>query len=216
MGWTYYHAPTDCKGRVNRKAECDKISTWERRDEQTGELISSGRVLKSRMVGSTYYAAVELKGRAHPVPHVGCFVFLTHGKAHKYDYMNFGYKDMDETCEPYYYDCPESILALLSPTDNENALKWRAACHERNAAKKADALENFDAPKCMEVSKRKGSPCYVVTSRYYRSRNPYSGVRYGRGIKKRDAVTRFWERHCPLMRFSANNRAFKKCLNACA
>lgn len=40
-------------------------------------------------------------------------------------------KLMDETEHPYYYDCPKSILDLLSNTDNEQALEWRAKCRER-------------------------------------------------------------------------------------
>lgn len=42
-------------------------------------------------------------------------------------------KLMDETEHPYYYDCPKSILDLLSNTDNEMALEWRAKCRERLA-----------------------------------------------------------------------------------
>lgn len=45
----------------------------------------------------------------------------------KYNF-NFQYKVMDETMLPYYYDCPESILNLLTETTNENANVWRASC----------------------------------------------------------------------------------------
>ena len=44
------------------------------------------------------------------------------------DYWNFGYKDMDETMGPCYYNCPEKILRILSPTTNEYAIKWRKKC----------------------------------------------------------------------------------------
>jgi len=47
------------------------------------------------------------------------------------DYYNFGYKDMEESEGPYYYNCPERILRLLTPTTNEYALKWRKKCWER-------------------------------------------------------------------------------------
>lgn len=40
-------------------------------------------------------------------------------------------KLMDETEHPYYFDCPKSILDLLSNTDNEYALQWRMKCRER-------------------------------------------------------------------------------------
>ena len=45
-------------------------------------------------------------------------------------------KDMDETMLPFYYDCPESILKLLTPTDNKNANIWREKCRKRNKDKK--------------------------------------------------------------------------------
>lgn len=47
------------------------------------------------------------------------------------DYYNFGYKVMDETMGPFMYECPERILRLLTPTDNEYALRWREKCWER-------------------------------------------------------------------------------------
>ena len=38
---------------------------------------------------------------------------------------------MDETMHPYYYDFPVSWLDLLSPTDSENARKWREEVRKR-------------------------------------------------------------------------------------
>ena len=51
------------------------------------------------------------------------------------DHYNFGYKDMDESMGPYYYDCPKRILDLLTPTDNVNALEWRKECLKRLSEK---------------------------------------------------------------------------------
>src|SRR3546814_2436397 len=42
--------------------------------------------------------------------------------------MIFGYKDMEESMGPCEDGCPESILNLLTSTDNENALDWRRRC----------------------------------------------------------------------------------------
>ena len=47
------------------------------------------------------------------------------------EYYNIGYKDMEESEGPYYYNCPERILKLLTPTSNEYALRWRKKCWER-------------------------------------------------------------------------------------
>lgn len=53
----------------------------------------------------------------------------------KRDYLNFGYKDMDETMVPGECDCPKSIIALLTPTDNEYALLWRKRCLDTHSSK---------------------------------------------------------------------------------
>ena len=50
---------------------------------------------------------------------------------HRDSYHNICYKEMDETMQPYLYNCPERILKLLTPTDNEEANKWRQRCWER-------------------------------------------------------------------------------------
>ena len=117
MGWTCYHA-THYKpnGTVDRKAECDKMFKPE-------ELV------KSSMVGSTYYAAIKTGENE-----IMAIVILTCGKDRNDPYFNFGYKAIDETCGPYSYDCPVSILNLLTPTDSEWANEWRRRCYE-NAKK---------------------------------------------------------------------------------
>jgi len=53
------------------------------------------------------------------------------------DEFNFGYKDMGEEMHPYYYNCPERILRLLTPTGNESALRWRQKCWENVRARQA-------------------------------------------------------------------------------
>ena len=67
-------------------------------------------------------------------------------------YYNFGYKDMDETELPYYYECPKKILDLLTTTNNENAKEWREKCYEKLSQKKYNLklkegdLIKFDSP----------------------------------------------------------------------
>lgn len=119
MGWTSIHAENYYKsGAINRKKECDT-------------LLSENKLnrLKSAMVGGTYYAAVEDKtGRVFAV------VILTHcsGK----EYFNFCYKLMDESYGPVESDCPDSILNLLSNTEEEYSLNWRTRCRKRNKDRK--------------------------------------------------------------------------------
>lgn len=127
MGWTSYmatHYKYYKNSRVvDRKAEMDERWTQTEHDGYP-EL----NVLKSRMVGSIYYAAIEIKRNGIRECVFGQ-VALTSTKWS--DGMNFGYKDMNETIGPYYYDCPESILNLLTETEDEYALEWRRKCREK-------------------------------------------------------------------------------------
>lgn len=42
-----------------------------------------------------------------------------------FDNTNFAYKIIPESSFPYAGECPKRILKLLSPTNDENSLKWR-------------------------------------------------------------------------------------------
>ena len=85
------------------------------------------------MRGSTYYAAIRRTDKETGESHVFGCVCLT--SVDMKDYFNFSYKDMEESMGPYNYDCPASILDLLSPTDNEYALNWRQKCREKKSSK---------------------------------------------------------------------------------
>ena len=138
MGWTSYHATYYNKhGEIDRKRECDAY--WL-------EGLNRGyfEVIKSSMVGATYYGAIRaLKRRTknntvEDIPEneqsVFGVVFLT--KTDCRSYYNFCYKDMDETMGPYAYDCPAGVLSTLTDTDNENAIEWRNKCRESLFSKK--------------------------------------------------------------------------------
>ena len=130
MGWTYTYAKHWKGNKIDRKAECDERLTWSNETK-------SSKVLKSAMVGTIYYGAVETTytdGKRE----VWCAVFLT-----RVDSDEFGYKDMEESMQPYYYDCPMSILKLLTPTDNEDSLKWRETCYEKHRLAKEKDLGKF-------------------------------------------------------------------------
>lgn len=143
MGWTSYHANNYKNGKVDRKAECDAY--W-----QDSLNYGNYKVLKSTMVGSTYYAAVKaLKKYSDerdengnrlvvdiPENEQTVFAAVMLTSTNSKEYYNFSYKSMGETCGPCAYDCPESILKLLSPTDNEYAAKWREKCRKYNKSKK--------------------------------------------------------------------------------
>lgn len=99
------------KRSVNRKEMVEKDLNTEDYD-----------ILKSRMVGSTYYAAMKRKDNEQ----VFAVVVLTSLKD-GYFYT----KIMDESVGPCYYDCPESIMKLLTETEYEYAKNWRQLVEEK-------------------------------------------------------------------------------------
>lgn len=113
MGWTTISA-THYKrnGTVDRLKEV--YDMWE--VENHGKT----HVLKMSLVGSVVYGAIQNVDTGV----VWGLVVLTSAKDDE-----FSYKDMDDTCGPNYYDCPISILKLLSPTDSEYANEWRKKCY---------------------------------------------------------------------------------------
>lgn len=160
MGWTGIHATHYKKnGDVDRKAECD--SYW-----LDGLSAGHFEVVKSTMVGTTYYAAIKPLVKRNGVDEIGhdkyeplpeseqdvfAVVFLTN--VDKKDYFNFNYKNMDETMCPYSFDCPVGILDLLSPTDNELANEWREKCRQ-SAKDKAAKKQFIKLLKDIEVGQR--------------------------------------------------------------
>lgn len=122
MGWITRCACHFKNGKVDRLQEIYDI--WENQNE------GRTHVLKLSLVGKVVYGAIQ-------VVETGMtwgLVALTDVKGD-----DFSYKDMDESCGPNRYDCPVSILKLLSPTTNENALEWRKKCYDRAMERKMDA-----------------------------------------------------------------------------
>lgn len=128
MGWTSYNAEFYKNGKVDRKAEMDNRWT-----QEESEKYPKLRVLKSSMVGNIYYAAIEVS-RGGKIEEVFATTAIT--STNMKDYYNFSYKDLDETMGGCNYDCPVGILNLLTPTDNEYALQWRAECLKQRKKKK--------------------------------------------------------------------------------
>lgn len=125
VGWTFFHRD---KGQTTA-------------DVLAGELLGAsgeyGEFLAHGMSGGTFYAAYRL-GKAHGANEgrVIGLAILTQWDPH--NYFNWGYKVQDETMGPYATEAPARVLDLLTSTDNECALEWRAACRA-NLARKASA-----------------------------------------------------------------------------
>lgn len=121
MGWSYIGATCfDKKGNIDRREEMRKA-------------LFGCTILKDRMVGSTYYAAIKDKNE-------GVFIFVALTNVDKGD---FGYKDMDASMGPCVYTCPESILKLNTYHDgytDEWIDKCRSARAEREKLKHAKRI----------------------------------------------------------------------------
>jgi len=85
--------------------------------------INHFKVLGYRRVGNEVYIAMERISNETGEQIVFAIVCLIRFKD-----GNIAYKDMDETVEPSYYNCPESILKLLTEPINEHAETWRKKC----------------------------------------------------------------------------------------
>lgn len=181
MGWTtcYYATYYKPNGSVDRRKECDKLYTFEVKDKE-GNVIRTNRVIKSAMVGSTYYAAVEQRSASGEILEVWGAVALTCGKG-RTDGTIWGYKDMCESGGPYESKCPASILALLTPTDNAYALEWRERCRNYNkeqCEKRKNGPAPLYAPQGVYISEVGRS--WIITSREYKMSSAYSAVRYSK------------------------------------
>lgn len=98
-----------------------------------GQYATAGKyvVHASGTVGTVFYAAVS---RTDKPEEVLAFVALTSWSPNSY--YNFGYKDMDETVMPFYFEAPEAVLDALTDTDNLTALEWRQRCRDHHAQRK--------------------------------------------------------------------------------
>ena len=133
MGWTEQIACFYKNGQIDRKEELLHIFN-DRGDN------SEYKVLKCSMVGTIGYMAVQYTDFIYPERNTTFgLVCLTSVRENRW----FGYKDMDETCGPYCYDCPISILKLLSETDNGFALQWREKCWEKHNSDEKNILKRL-------------------------------------------------------------------------
>ncbi len=97
-------------------------------------------LLKHSVVGNIAYTLSE-----HPVSgeEGKTFKIISVIKIVK-DEGEFGYKDMDESMGPFYYDCPKSILKE-STIQTETAVKWRNDCteHAKNKKKQVEKIKGL-------------------------------------------------------------------------
>lgn len=125
MGWTYV-----------QKDQGESVKKFFEKE------FTNGKIIDCAVVGmQTAYIAYEVNtGDKKEVVALVCLLrFVPNAR----DGFNFGYKVLDETMGPVAYRCPERILKLLTPTDNEWANQWREKCWENLRIRK-------DKPKLKE------------------------------------------------------------------
>lgn len=94
------------------------------------------QILQCSIKGSVAYLACKVKtGEVY-----GLVLQLKTGDGDK------GYKPVEETMGPYETGAPKSLIAKLTPTDNEYANKWRQVCLENAAKRKVKVGDKIQLP----------------------------------------------------------------------
>ena len=122
MGWLFTLKAT--------KADIIKQVTEVRQYESKGVRYES-KAIKKKLVKDVLYALFERHNLTKPqeAPERFIMVFLLE-KCTDEGFKGWGYKDMDESMHPFYYDCPTSWFKLAK-CPNESAEAWRKRCLER-------------------------------------------------------------------------------------
>lgn len=116
MGWSF-----SCID-IGRDAHIDEITSQE-------HFAEGYTPLAHRVVGNHVWQLVRIDATGKK--------YITLDLIAKERKGGWGYRCMEETWGPYYYDCPLSLLDQADPTDNETAKAWREKVRAHHAAKKA-------------------------------------------------------------------------------
>lgn len=102
-------------------------------DSERGEVIGLAVVHRATAYLAYRRFAYVRDGVSYPERVTAKVVLLRWGRG----YYNVHYKAMGEECGPCESNCPEKILKLLTPTEDQYALEWRARCWENIGKRKA-------------------------------------------------------------------------------
>jgi hypothetical protein len=117
MGWTHACDPAFKKEDLLKELrDPDRFKDW--------------KITISRVVGSNHWYLMECDGTRM----IGLDLMRSGGRTE-----GWGHKSMTEADEPYYYNCPLSLLKAASTPVNSNSVRWRE-----------------------EVRKRADKPCWTV------------------------------------------------------
>lgn len=150
MGWYFTHGAT--RGDI-----IEELTHEQRTDERVF------RTLRKCFRGNTMYTLHEGGKHGETKKWIGVYLLQRSD-------VGWGYKDMDESMHPYYYDCPVSYLDAADEPTTENAEKWREVVR-RKAAERARKK-----PKVGETWSLRG--CCIETMRVV-SLRPLQGAHKG-------------------------------------
>lgn len=137
MGWTSF--------QIHKTTKTIDVLRKELQQDDQGRTRARFEILDGVMRGATFYGVMRVTNWTSPdapparVMTYGVVVLTERKNTYPLsDYVDFYYKDMDESMQPYYYDCPVRMLDLLdrlAPATEpaSGAYKWRAACRAHQA-----------------------------------------------------------------------------------
>lgn len=99
-------------------------------DEWKTEAGGTGKSLRHCCKGNVIYILWEITRPDVPVMRFIEVVLMKKSRE------GWGCKKMDETMEPYYYECPISYIEIAGPSKYESAQKWRDEVRLRHEIKK--------------------------------------------------------------------------------
>ena len=130
MGWLFRHRPSSesVKAFLQKHINCEN-------EHGTMEALDIAIVQRT-----TAYVALRATLKGKPACVLGGVYLLQYARG----FNNLGIKELEESVEPFSYDCPERILRILTPLDApeflaifssedksvaiENAGRWREKC----------------------------------------------------------------------------------------
>jgi len=152
MGWTSF--------QIHKTLKTIDVLRKELEQDDQGQTRARFKLLDGVMRGATFYGVMELTSWLDSTERKQVYgvVCLTERKNvfPASQYIEFGYKHMDENMHPFYYDCPIRLLDKLDKLapvtePSSGAYRWRAKCREQaakqNESRRARAAARNDIKK---------------------------------------------------------------------
>lgn len=93
--------------------------------------FTNAKRLKSRLVGNSYWSVIEVTTKDNQKRTLITLELISKSEG------KYGFKGLDETANPYYYNCPLSFLELANnPPPSEYSRKWREGVRQYHEHKK--------------------------------------------------------------------------------